>query len=177
MLMIRYERNNLTQNVTQLRERYKAIQDMIADAQRSPDDYLGQNGDDKNNDIDDIDDIDDNNSWISERTKLTTGASSAAEEKSGQNAPTSQADADPAIIWNLGTLEPINVQNSDNWIKFAIMEQSSKDHQETQPVSVQPVHPVQPGLESGNKQYGFHLSASTYCHQMIQVKDIILKLK
>ena len=59
MLMIRYERNNLTQNVTQLRERYKAIQDMIADAQRSPDDYLGQNGDDKNNDIDDIDDIDD----------------------------------------------------------------------------------------------------------------------
>ena len=127
MLMIRYERNNLTQNVTQLRERYKAIQDMIADAQRSPDDYLGQNGDDKNNDIDDDDDIeniddisdindnvdnddiDDNNSWISERTKLTTGASSAAEERSGQNAPTSQADADPAIIWNWpGILESWN---------------------------------------------------------------------
>ena len=109
MLMIRYERNNLTQNVTQLRERYKAIQDMIADAQRSPDDYLGQNGDDKNKDIDDIDDIDDNNSWISERTKLTTGASSAAEERSGQNAPTSQADADPAIIWNWpGILESWN---------------------------------------------------------------------
>lgn len=37
MLMVRYERTNMTQNVTQLRERYKAIQEMIADAQRSQD--------------------------------------------------------------------------------------------------------------------------------------------
>ena len=37
MLMFRYERTNMTQNVTQLRERYKAIQEMIADAQRSQD--------------------------------------------------------------------------------------------------------------------------------------------
>ena len=39
VLMIRYERTNVTQNVTQLRERYKAIQEMIADAQRFPKRY------------------------------------------------------------------------------------------------------------------------------------------
>ena len=37
LMLVRYERTNMTQNVTQLRERYKAIQEMIADAQRSQD--------------------------------------------------------------------------------------------------------------------------------------------
>ena len=72
----------MTQNVTQLRERYKAIQEMIADAQRSLKDIL-------DHDKDDHDNIED---WISERTKLREGASLG--ERSGQNVPTSPADAE-----------------------------------------------------------------------------------
>ena len=123
-MMTRYERTNVTQNVTQLRERYKAIQEMIADAQRSPkdhldhldedeeedhkdDDHKDEEDDNDGNDEDDHDeDEEDNDGCVSERTKLTGGASSGEGGRSGQNVQTSPPDVEPPtwklkLFWDL----------------------------------------------------------------------------
>ena len=109
--MTRYERTNVTQNVTQLRERYKAIQEMIADAQRSPKDHLDhldedEEDDDHKDDDHKEDEEDDNDGCISERTKLIGGASSGEGGRSGQNVQTSPPDVEPPtwkleLFWDL----------------------------------------------------------------------------
>ena len=89
---------------------------MIADAQRSPKDHLDEDEEEDHKDDDhkdeeddndgndeddhDEDDEEDNDGCVSERTKLTGGASSGEGGRSGPNVQTSPPDVEPPT-WKL----------------------------------------------------------------------------